>query len=51
MILRMASKKAVYEFEPDEQEILEELLPRNLSVADYFVPCLRMHGHPNRVRE
>jgi F-type H+-transporting ATPase subunit gamma len=26
------SQKAVYEFEPDEQEILEELLPRNLSV-------------------
>ncbi|MBK20092.1 MAG: F0F1 ATP synthase subunit gamma [Rhodospirillaceae bacterium] len=24
--------KAVYEFEPDEQEILEDLLPRNLSV-------------------
>jgi len=26
------SQKAVYEFEPDEQEILEDLLPRNLSV-------------------
>ena len=26
------SQKAVYEFEPDEQEILEKLLPRNLSV-------------------
>ena len=26
------SQKAVYEFEPDEKEILEDLLPRNLSV-------------------
>jgi len=26
------SHKAVYEFEPEEQEILEDLLPRNLSV-------------------
>ena len=26
------AQKAVYEFEPDEQEILEDLLPRNLSV-------------------
>ena len=26
------SQKAVYEFEPNEQEILEDLLPRNLSV-------------------
>jgi F-type H+-transporting ATPase subunit gamma len=26
------SQKAVYEFEPDEQEILEDLLPRNLSI-------------------
>ena len=25
-------QKAVYEFEPDEQEILEDLLPRNLSI-------------------
>jgi F-type H+-transporting ATPase subunit gamma len=27
--------KAVYEFEPDEQSILEELLPRNLAVQIY----------------
>jgi len=26
------AEKAVYEFEPDEQEILEDLLPRNLSI-------------------
>jgi F-type H+-transporting ATPase subunit gamma len=26
------AQKAVYEFEPDEQEILEDLLPRNLSI-------------------
>ena len=25
-------QRAIYEFEPDEQEILEDLLPRNLSV-------------------
>jgi len=27
-----SKQKAIYEFEPDEQEILEDLLPRNLSV-------------------
>src|SRR5690606_5140347 len=27
-----ASQRAVYEFEPDEQEILEYLLPRNIAV-------------------
>ena len=29
------SQRAVYEFEPDEQEILEILLPRNLAVQVY----------------
>jgi F-type H+-transporting ATPase subunit gamma len=30
-----ADVKAVYEFEPDEQTILRELLPRNLAVQIY----------------
>ncbi len=30
--LKSGEQRAIYEFEPDEQEILEDLLPRNLSV-------------------
>ena len=30
-----AEAKAIYEFEPDEEQILAELLPRNLSIQVY----------------
>ena len=41
---------AIYEFEPDEEEILAELLPRNLARADLHARCSRMRASEQGAR-